>query len=359
MDIFLGGYTYLQSSSNEHLLPVGVYAHDALTWCVRHAQPQPKWANIFHVVRDRTSIPIGIITFFLVALCFYFLACINHLDYDIYTVMLKCLLAIIYAAPDWNMPKTLTRIAIMFGLWTGILSYTIFIHFYIIFINRSIDGYQIGTQSELIDDHFELAGADSSLEIIKNSGSTRTTIPSEMIDKFRLCPQVDDCLAELAVNDRLAVAVSRMHAMNNRRISQHMVYCFDGREKIIDYPISLMIASDHPMLKQTQLLTQRALEGGLLGKWLADSSPMEQTRREQNTNDESRKQTIEHIMPAIMTYCLFLTLAIVAFIAEHSIFVCVSGGAEGRFWQWADMLIDGKRHFLLPARKQCPRIRYG
>lgn len=352
MDLRVVGYSYLNSPIHFPNIPLVVYSYDTLTWCVQHARSIPKWENIFHMVEEREVIAYVLITYALVAICFYFLSSLNHLEYDIYTIFLKCLLAVTNAAPNWNMPKTTTRITIAFGLWCGILTHTIMIHFYIIFLNKTLYGYQISTQFELIDAKFKLAGSNSTLQMVKDS----RRFPISMLDEFRICPNLDDCLEELSYDNRLAVAVSHMHAMNSHRVSSEMIYCFNDGEHIIEYPVSAMMSSDHPFFESVHRMAQLAFERGLFVKWLKDSSGRPRHMRPRR-NHELQIQTIDHIMFAVMIYFLVISSAIITFVLEHVIFYKLQRD-ENRYWRWADMIIDGKRHFQLPRMKQRHRIRY-
>lgn len=172
-----------------------------------------------------------------------------------------------------------------------------------------------------------------------------------MIDASQRCSNIDDCLAHLRDNERFAVAVSHRHAMTNPKLSYSMIYCFTDREQIYRYPVSMLIKKDHAMLDAINEHIQRAVEGGLLVKWLKDIDG--KLNKMIDADLGPKKLTIEHISTAFMLYTIFGSLAVVAFIVELIVHPRASRPGASRIWKIVDMLIDGDRHFLhhvSPAR---------
>lgn len=350
---------------NSTYMPLATYIDDGITWCIQSARIIPRWENVFHAVKQRELIAYVLLTFVLVTICFYFLTSLNYLDYDYITVLLKCMLAILNAAPNWNMTRSHTRIVIFFGIWTGMLTHIIMIHFYIVFINKTIYGHQIATQHELVDNNYQLAGSELSLELIKHG---TVLFSNDIIERYRICTNIDLCLMALANDNRLAVAISRMHTYQNhtrRNVSMDSIYCFDKNEQIIQYPMMLMMATNNNnrwAFDRIQRLAQLAMQGGLFVKWLKDYPSFRHLgnrRRHSDANGESQVQTIEHIIFAFMIYLLVISMAFVAFAIECIVYRRSRCRGVHRYWKLADILVDGKRHFFLPIKKQNPRIRYG
>lgn len=165
-----------------------------------------------------------------------------------------------------------------------------------------------------------------------------------MLEKYKICQNNDECLEELDWNNRLAVAVSQKHAMNNPVIPNWKIYCFPNTENIFNYPVSMYMRVGHPLEREINEITQRTLEAGLLAKWAVDSRMA--FKQEARTPIRTKKLTIENISLILFLCGSFLTFAVLAFIAELIVHRRARSPGAGRFWTTADWLIDGDRHFL-------------
>lgn len=117
----------------------------------------------------------------------------------------------------------------------------------------------------------------------------------------------------------------------------------------------MFIRRQHPLHTRLNDLIQLAIEGGLIGKWTADIEW--NFRQKSNLAIAPKILTVEHIFLALLFLAIFTSCAIGAFIAELIIYNRVSRSNPHRFWKIADMLIDGKRQFLMPVwRKKSNRI---
>lgn len=173
-----------------------------------------------------------------------------------------------------------------------------------------------------------------------------------------ICPDIDECLVQLADNDKLAVAVSRKHALNNAVIPNWMIYCFEDTKHFYGYPISLLMPQNHPLKLVINEHIQWALEGGLFIKWLSDSKV--------NFKQQSRIDYIsahpvkfEQISIGWVFLLFFTSLAFIIFIVEHIINLNIKKSNTRQIWIIANMLFDGQRYFWLPPSGRKRILRQG
>lgn len=176
-------------------------------------------------------------------------------------------------------------------------------------------------------------------------------LPAEMIDRFTICEHIDDCLGQLAFDGHLAVITSRKHALANHRIPNWLIYCFEDRDRILGYPVSMFMPDRHALQQTFNHQIQLAVETGLYVKWTDDNrSPFERISPQQKHKILRSQLTVEHIFTGLALYIVFVTFSVGAFVAEHIVKRFVRRRNAGRFWKIAEMLIDGDRHFMLPKK---------
>lgn len=176
--------------------------------------------------------------------------------------------------------------------------------------------------------------------------------PARMIDGYRVCTNIDDCLLDLPLNNRLAVATPLKHATNNRFVPNRKIYCFSEAEHIYSYPVPIFMHPDHPLLPQVNRIIQKSLEGGLFVKWNRDGGS---DINRSSANDHPNGPivlSLEHIFTGVALSATFGLFAIGAFIAELIVHPIARRRNCARIWKWIDILIDGDRHFLLSLNRK-------
>lgn len=148
------------------LVPTTSIDYDTITWCVRRAQPVPKWQNIFFIFKNIYICLFCVILYYTVVITAYFVVGIENMTYDSYTIMLKVLQSLFNTPIQFNVKKSSVRFLFMFHLWGCMFAYLIVISFYVVFINLSIDGHQLTTKLELIQQGFRVAGGQYALKLI-------------------------------------------------------------------------------------------------------------------------------------------------------------------------------------------------
>lgn len=79
-----------------------------------------------------------------------------------------------------------------------------------------------------------------------------------------------ECLNYAAENEHLAVVVSRQHALYNPHIERNKLFCFDRRESLYVYPVSMLLPKKFHLLPHINAVIQHVIESGHMQKWARD-----------------------------------------------------------------------------------------
>lgn len=147
-------------------------------------------------------------------------------------------------------------------------------------------------------------------------------------------------MAHLRYNDKLAVAVSRLHATNS--INAPHIFCFAINENIYNYPVSMLIRKNHHLFDRINSIVYRSFESGLFTKWINDGTYFGYNRIDDHPY---RVQfAIEHIAGAIIAYFTMGSMAIIALITEIIVDKKMRPRNVHQFWRLMNKLIDN-RHY--------------
>lgn len=181
-----------------------------------------------------------------------------------------------------------------------------------------------------------------------------------MIERYKLCANLDRCLLELEQNVRLAVAVSRKHAMNSLHIPQSKIFCFADDQNLYSYPIVMYLSSNQSLLSRVNSFIRMSLETGLYAKWSRDNERIgkknekreidDRNNRHQRRHKQRLQLTFEHIFVGLCVYVIGINLALILFILELTIHRKAHRYRASKFWRLSNMFFDGKRYFLLNVR---------
>lgn len=162
-----------------------------------------------------------------------------------------------------------------------------------------------------------------------------------MRKSFELCEVPDECLGKLEYDTKLAVAVSRLHALNTPAISQKKIYCFTRARNIYSYSVAMPIKLDFQLLPQINYIIRQLLEFGLIERWNKLSQAIA-TNNEIKRSFKAAKEsgggsslvilTVAHIMGAIMIMCFGHFVAMLAFILEVIVHRKVKNGSRSKIW---------------------------
>lgn len=150
----------------------------------------------------------------------------------------------------------------------------------------------------------------------------------------------DDCLKRLLVDEKLAVAASRLHALNTPVISQKELFCFARSANIYSYSIAMPIKLDFHLLPQINQIIRQLFEFGLIERWrtlsqaIASNAATLKMLREGGGGAGSPLVvlTVAHIMGAILIMFFGHFVALIAFLVEHITHRKIKSGNRHRFW---------------------------
>lgn len=155
---------------------------------------------------------------------------------------------------------------------------------------------------------------------------------------------MDQCLAQLIDDSKLAVAISIAHAYDSSPISPSQIYCFDGSETIHDYTLKFLVRKNFTYMNQLNAFIQMSSEGGLIKKWYSNSSG--------RTRDEHFKQldkqiNLKHFHGLLAVEILMKAFTICMFLFEKYVYMKMQMLQPHRLWVFVEMIIDPDRHFML------------
>lgn len=165
--------------------------------------------------------------------------------------------------------------------------------------------------------------------------------PLEMIDKFKICEDINVCLGQLDQNSRLAVAISRERDLNSI-IETSSEFCFEKSETIHEYPMTLFVRRDFLYLENLNRFIQMASECGLIEKWHIDS----QIQSHYKSNENIYKHlTLDNFRGIYIIWCIILLIDFFVLLLERFIHRKARMPNPSRFWIIVEMFIDSDRHF--------------
>lgn len=170
------------------------------------------------------------------------------------------------------------------------------------------------------------------------------------MNNYQICKSDVECLENLKYNDKLAIAVSRQYALHNAHVSDTEIFCFDKSENIFNFFVSMHMKQNLDLHEKINGFIQRVLAVGLMKKWITDTQRRVRNNydRERSTSPESAVPlSLEHWSLGFVLYILFMSLSFIAFYMEMLVYKNVCSNKSSKFWKWADLVMTGKRTFLL------------
>lgn len=150
----------------------------------------------------------------------------------------------------------------------------------------------------------------------------------------------DECLKRLVYDEKLAVAVSRLHSKNSPAISQSELFCFSRTRNIYSYSIAMPIKLDYHLFPVINYNIRQLFEFGLIERWnkLSQSIAANQEIKKILDNAVSGKDdrlvvlTVAHIMGAILVMTIGHVIASMAFITELMVSRKIQHKKCSKFW---------------------------
>lgn len=157
---------------------------------------------------------------------------------------------------------------------------------------------------------------------------------------FQLCINTDDCLQHLEYDEKLAVAVSRLHAENTPSISRSRMFCFPPSKNIYTYSVAMPIRLDYHIMPVINYNIRQLFEFGLVERWnklsqsVAASLEMKQILGQAQDGHDDRLVvlTVAHIMGAILILSFGNFVALIAFLCELCVDRKIRQRNCAKFW---------------------------
>lgn len=85
---------------------------------------------------------------------------------------------------------------------------------------------------------------------------------------YTLCSaNIDDCLKLLLDNEKLAVAVSRLHAENSPVVNKDQIFCFTRENNIYSFSVAMPMRIDFQLMPRFNSIIRQLFEFGLVERW--------------------------------------------------------------------------------------------
>lgn len=172
---------------------------------------------------------------------------------------------------------------------------------------------------------------------------------------FFVCPDMHCCLDDAVESSAIAIGASRHHIYATSAYQSNGIYCFDRKETIADYRISMLINADFNQRHNIDGIIRHILEAGLFTGW---NSVQKRPKISPLVEFGSQRVTNEQISAAwvFMIACGWF-LAISTFFAERIISRKRGQENASRIWVYLERFFDGKRHYFknLPERLEQSR----
>lgn len=166
----------------------------------------------------------------------------------------------------------------------------------------------------------------------------------QLIEKYRICKHLDDCLGQLKIHPDVAVAVSREYSHN---ISNIDIYCFEKANNIYDYALHFWVRKDFPHLKELNRFIGLASAGGLIEKWRSIKQTKTYAKHHENVYNNVN---MKNLLGLVIILCSLEILAISTILIERIVHRNVHVRNPSKFWIFANMFINPDRIFLLETK---------
>lgn len=133
------------------------YNQDDITWCVRHAQPIPRWMNLLYIT-DFPTIVLAAVLVGIVIVLTYLLQGFESQPFDLILCAILFLQSItqfptMFRA-DLYMNRFLFTLMLIICMWLS----TIFGAYVIVFMGKDLYEEQVATVQDIVEGSYQLAG---------------------------------------------------------------------------------------------------------------------------------------------------------------------------------------------------------
>jgi hypothetical protein len=242
VDIMIGGL-YDNKVSRRLLSTTIPYDSDEMTWCVQRAGLRPNWMNVFAIFDIMLWI-YAIVCIFICAIILSYFVEIGreHSGNYFWALMITTCQSIgIYAHYDAR--RGFIRFYVGFMLLYGLNFNAAYQSFLLSVLTTPSFDHQVSTIQEAMDHNFKNFTGGENLRAYFRE---KDDIISKHLDvTYQPCYNYDQCLEKLKNDDKLAVAISRQHAMNAKiSLTEDDMFCFEKANNIFSYSVVMLFKRD-------------------------------------------------------------------------------------------------------------------
>lgn len=180
--------------------------------------------------------------------------------------------------------------------------------------------HQVASIHEAIDGEYEFTGGENLKAVFESSDKSS----EHLRQTYKPCLEMDKCLMDLKMNDKLAVAISRQHAMNARiPLNDDDMFCFDKANNIFSFSVVMLFKKDHHLLPPVNTLIRRIAESGFVLKWKVDIEHLkfkEDLKQRKDPHENSEPINLGHLLGSFALMFVGVTLSLIGFLFEWIVF---------------------------------------
>lgn len=174
------------------------------------------------------------------------------------------------------------------------------------------------------------------------------TYPLEMLQNFKECDILDQCLYEVEQNSKMALGMSQALGLYSRSISSCQLYCFENSEIIYEYALKFLMRNDFPYVNELNQFIGIASAAGLIGKWHSHIQMKIQQPRHKSSYSHIK---LESFYGVYVTWMGTQLAVILLFVVEKFVYTKATSSNPRKIWIFLEMVIEPGRHFLLEQKE--------
>ncbi|EDW14587.1 uncharacterized protein LOC6573031 [Drosophila mojavensis] len=247
------------------------YHQDDLTWCVARAKRKH---SLFNFLASFDASAWFLILFFiiissLVALLTEHLSVFQHSEQSNYVSICLRMLGILLTQSINVNSRPLSvalRLVFLMGFFLAFFFSNTYQSFLISTLTTPTTESQISEMVEIYNQRMTIMVSSENMRHLNKEGEIFRYIR----EKFEICYNLVECLNHATENEHLVVVVSRQHALYNPHIERNKLYCFDRRESLYVYPVTMLLPKKFHLLPHINAVIQHVIESGHMQKWARD-----------------------------------------------------------------------------------------
>lgn len=160
---------------------------------------------------------------------------------------------------------------------------------------------------------------------------------------YNLCGSAKECLNQMYVDQDIAVATSIEYFRCISLVINTNIYCVLENGFSSKHLVHFLLRKDFELMSELNRFISMANEGGLISKWMVDLSSKHVTQHQDTIRMEI---SMTHMISLLITCGPLIFIAILTLFVEFLVHKQNTKLNAGKFWSFANLMIDPERHFL-------------